>query len=184
MNLYNLLEYSDNYADSSGILCQFKRDEQNMTNSGSPGNVTTEHSASFNNKSSILGNPANNGVLKISRIVVPLKYLSNVIKSLEILLVNCKIHIELNCSKNCVMTSIAGTTTYKITNTKLYVRVVTLTSKGNVNLTKQLNEEFKRPVYWNGYKTKIETKAADYDLTRFYLAASFQGIPKFYILAF
>ena len=47
-------------------------------------------------------------------------------------------------------------TKFKITNTKLYVPVVTLSTKDNVNLTEQLNEGFKRPVYWNEYKAKIQ----------------------------
>ena len=54
MRMYNLIEYSDNYADSSGSLWQFKRDEQNMTNAGNPDNVTTNGSFSFKYKSSLL----------------------------------------------------------------------------------------------------------------------------------
>ena len=69
-------------------------------------------------------------------------------------LINCKIDLELNWTKNCVMSSIAGNTTFKITNTKSYAPIVTLSSKDNVKLTKQLNEGFKRPVYWNKHKTK------------------------------
>ena len=49
-------------------------------------------------------------------------------------------------------------TTFKITSTKLYVPIVTLSTKVNVNLTKQLNEGFKRSVYWNEYKSKIESE--------------------------
>ena len=49
-------------------------------------------------------------------------------------------------------------TTFQITSTKLYVPVVTLSTKDNVNLTKQLNERFKRSVYWNECKSKIEKK--------------------------
>ena len=68
-------------------------------------------------------------------------------------------------------------TTFKITNTKLYVPIVTLSTKGNVNLTKQLNEGFKRPVYWNEYKSKTESRNLnDQNLTRFYIDASFQRI--------
>ena len=48
--------------------------------------------------------------------------------------------------------------TFKITSTKLYVPIVTLSTKGNVNLTERLNEQFKRSVYWNEYKSKIEKK--------------------------
>ena len=85
---------------------------------------------------------------------MPLKYLSNFFRSLEMPLINCKIHLELNWNNNCVMygdNDDAGgnnrKTTFKITNTKLYVPVVTLSTKDNVNLTKQLNEGFKRSVY-------------------------------------
>ena len=53
MAMYNLLEYSDNYADFSGRLWQFKRDEQKMNN-GNPDNVTTNDSSSFKYKSSFL----------------------------------------------------------------------------------------------------------------------------------
>ena len=64
-------------------------------------------------------------------------------------LINRKIHLELNWNKNCVMSNIARATIFKIANTKLYVPVVTLSTKDNVNFTKQLNEGFKRTVYWN-----------------------------------
>ena len=57
-------------------------------------------------------------------------------------LINCKIHLELNWTKNCVMSSIARVATFKITSTKLYVEIVTFSTKDNVNLTKQLNEGF------------------------------------------
>ena len=73
-------------------------------------------------------------------------------------LINCKIHLDLNWTKHCVMSNIAEETTFKITNTKLYIPLVTLSTKDNVNLTKKLNEGFKRPAYWNEYKTKIESK--------------------------
>ena len=62
-------------------------------------------------------------------------------------LINCKIHLELNWAKDCVMSSIAGATSFKITSAKLYVPIVTLSSKDNVNLTKQLTKGFKRSVY-------------------------------------
>ena len=56
MPMHNSLEYSDNYADSSGSLCQFKRDEPNMNN-GNIAHVTTAGSSSFKYKSSLLRNP-------------------------------------------------------------------------------------------------------------------------------
>ena len=76
-------------------------------------------------------------------------------------------------------------TTFKITSIKLYVPIVTLSTKDNVNLTKQLNEGFKRSVYWNEYKSKIETKDLDNDnITRCPLDASFQGVNRLFVLAF
>ena len=67
----------------------------------------------------------------------------------------------------------------------MYVPAVILSTKGNKNLTKQLNEGFKRSVYWNEYKSKIETKAADdNNVTRFPLDASFQGVNRLFVLAF
>ena len=75
-------------------------------------------------------------------------------------------------------------TTFKITNTKLNVPTATPSTKDNANLTKQLNEGFKRPAYWNQYKTKIKTKEADNSLVGFYLDTFFQGVKTLYVLAF
>ena len=70
-----------------------------------------------------------------------------------------------------------------MTSTKLYVPVVTLSTKDNENLTKQLDGTFKRSVYWNEHKSKIETKAADNNnVTRFSLDASFQGLNRLLFL--
>ena len=105
MPAYNLIEYNDNYADSSGSLYQFKQDEQNMNN-GNIADVTKADSSSFKYKSIILGDlvaSGANGALKNGKIVVPLKYLFNSFKSLEMPLINCKIHLELNWTKDCVM---------------------------------------------------------------------------------
>ena len=62
---------------------------------------------------------------------------------------------------------------------------VTLSSKDNVNLTKYLNEGFKRSVYWNEYISKIETKYLDNNnVTRFPLDSPLQGVNKLFALAF
>ena len=83
------------------------------------------------------------------------------------------------------MSNIAEVTKLKITNTKLYVSIVTLSSKDNVKLVKLLEEGFKRPVYWNEYQTKIETRnLGNNNFTRFPLDASFQGVRRLFVLAF
>ena len=98
-------------------------------------------------------------------------------------LINYKVHLELNWSKDCVMSTIADTI-FKI-NTKLYVPVVTLWSKDNVKLVKLLEEGFKRTVYYNEHQTKIKSRNLDNsNLTRFCFGASFQGVRRFLVLAF
>ena len=99
-------------------------------------------------------------------------------------LINCKIHLELDCTGDCVMSTIADTT-LKITNTKLYIPIVTLSSNVNVKPVKLLKETFKRPVYWNEYQTKIESRNLhNNNLTRFPLDASFQRNGRLFVLAF
>ena len=140
-----MIEYSDNYSDTSRSLWQFKRDEQNMNN-GNPANVTTDDSTSFKYKSNFFKilTADENGVFKDVKIAVPLKYFSNFWRSLEMPLINCKILLELNWSKDCVMSTIADTI-FEITNTKLYVPIVTFSSKDYVKLVKLLEEGSKRP---------------------------------------
>ena len=186
MPMYNLIEYSGNYSDTSGRLWQFKRDESPVANDENPDNVSTANSTFFKYKSNLFKplEAADNGVFKNVKIAVPLKYLSNFWKSLEMLLINYKIHLELNWTKDCVMSTIADTT-FKMRNTKLYVSIVTLSSKGNVKLVKLLEEGFKRPAYWNKYQTKTESKNLDNrNLTRFSLDAFFQGVRRLFVLAF
>ena len=191
MPMYNLLEYSHNYANSSGSLWQFKRDEKNIDGE-SIADVTTVGSSSFKYKSSLLKDLNSKNVtfaggndyrlFTNAEIVVLLKYF---FRSLEIPLINCKIHLELNCIKGCVMSTIAGAKTFQITSTKLYVSIVTLSTKDNVNLTKELNEGFKKSVYWNEYKSKAETKEADANNSKIIpLDASFQEVNRLFVLAF
>ena len=93
MSMYNLIEYSDNYADSSGSLYQFKRDESPMNDAENSLNVALDNSTSSKYKASLLGKATdadgNDRSLKNTKIVVPLKYLSNCFRSLEMPLINC-----------------------------------------------------------------------------------------------
>ena len=74
-------------------------------------------------------------------------------------------------------------TWFKITNTKLYVPIVTLSSKNNAKLVKLLKDGFNRPVYWNEYQTKIEIRnLGNNKLTRFLVDASFQGVRRLLVL--
>ena len=76
-------------------------------------------------------------------------------------------------------------TTFQIKNSKLHVPVVTLSTKDNENLTKQLDQIFTRSIYCNEYNSKTETKAADdNNVLRFPLDASFKGVNRLFVLAF
>ena len=107
MPMYNLIEYSDNCSDSTGSLYQFKRDESPMNGDKNPLNVALDNSTSFKYKAFLLGKATdadgNDRSLKDTKMVVSLKYLSNLFRSLEMSLINCKIHLELNWNSNYVM---------------------------------------------------------------------------------
>ena len=112
------------------------------------------NSPSFKYEASIISNTENNGTKNGVKIALPLKYLSNVWRSLEMPLINFKIRFSLNWTENYVLTSFdnANKAIFKITDTKLYVPVVTLSAEDNAKLSKLLSEGFKRTVYWNEYK--------------------------------
>ena len=98
MPMYNLIGFSDHYSDTSGRLWQFERDESPLTDAGYPDNGSANNLTSFKYKSSFfeqLTDP-NNGVFKNVKMAVPLKYLSNVWRSLGMALRNCKIHLQLD----------------------------------------------------------------------------------------
>ena len=153
--MYNLIEYSDNYSDTSGSLWQFKRDEFPADNA----DLTIDISDSFKYKATILRKMADtvnnaNSSVKDAKIVVPLKYLSNFWRSSEIPLINCEVFLELNWIEDCILSSARDSAKFSITDAKLHVPIVTLSAKDSANLAKQLNEGFKRAVYWNSYETK------------------------------
>ena len=183
MPMYNLLGYSDNYQDSTGSLYQFKRDEPPDDNADVANNIST-----LVYKSKLISGTDDNNVNNV-KLVVPLKYVSSFIRSLEMLLVNCKIDLELTWHKDCMISSAnaaAGqAVSFMITNTKLYVPVVTL-SKDNNNLTKQLNDGFKRTISWNQCVSKPipEIPHKKTGITRFALDAAFQGVNRLFVLAF
>ena len=93
-------------------------------------------------------------LLIIQIIVVSLKYLSNFWRSLEMPLINCKVYLELNWIEDCILSSAGDSAKFAKADAKLHVPIVTLSTKDSANLTKQLNEGFKRSVYWNSYERK------------------------------
>ena len=175
MPMYNLIEYSDNYSDTSGSLWQFKRDEPPKENNGNISNVSTDNSSSFKYKSNFIGTIPNGGRKNGVKIAVPLKYLSNFWRSLEMPLINCKVELSLKWYENCILSSAGTAATFAITDTKLYVPVVTLKTEDNAKLSKLLSEGFKRPIYWNEYKVIPNKNYNVNEYKRERLDASIQG---------
>ena len=147
MPMYHLIVYSDIYLKTSGSLWQYYRDEPDLDNNGH----TVDFPADNNNNSISLkflkitpqkGNCSTKDV----KMILPLKYLSNFWRTLEMTLINCEINLILPCSANVffVADTVANQVpTFTITDTKLYV-VVTLSTQGNAKLLEQLKTGFKR----------------------------------------
>ena len=121
MPMHNSIEYSKNYSKISEILYQFYKDE--------PNDNDIAESESFKSKWNFLGSTNNAGIIN-SKITVPLKYLSNFWKTLEIPLIN----LILTWSTNCVISEGDRETTFTIIDTKIYVPVFTLLTQGNTRL--------------------------------------------------
>ena len=177
--MYNLLEYSKLYRKTAGSLFNYYRDElSDDANNANSLNKNAINSDSFKYKTSILGNSyniprqiennegnlvnnpnydVNNEGKKETEIVIPLKYLSNFSRNLDMPLINCEISLTLSWYETCVITSLekrlvrTATETnpevrdnsptsavFKITDCKLYVPVVTLSAEEDNKVLDQL----------------------------------------------
>ena len=170
--MYNLMEYSKNYSKTTGSLCNYYRDEPN---SGVVGNMnySIKDPKCFDYKTSITGVLECKNTEKKVQVAVPLKYLSKFWRTIDISLINCELNLILTGSENCVLTSkttrdadpeadpavaeINNPTgaTFKITNTKLYALVVTLSTEDYNKLLEQLKIRFKKTIRWNKCRSEI-----------------------------
>ena len=171
--MHNLIEYSNNYAKTSGRLWQYYIDEPND-------NFTD--SESFKSKIKVAGKTPAFGNQKDIEIMVPLKHLSNFWRTLEMLLINCEVNLILTWSSTCVITNSAGVGIFKITDTKLYVPSVTLSTQDNSKLLQQLKSGFKSVINWNKYLPKPEFLAQNPNLNLL-VEPRFQGVNTHFVLA-
>ena len=193
MPMYNLIEYSDNYSKTSGSLWQYCKEIPAVNNAGDIVDFNGANATdSFNFKTKITGQTAadnNNGNIagRVDvEIMVPLKYLSNFWRTLEIPLINCEIELILTWSANCVIiyTDVnQQVPTFTITETNLYVPVVTLSTQYNAKLLPLLKSVFKRTISWNKYLPKPESVARNANLNNL-IEPSFQGVNRLFVLAF
>ena len=136
-------------------------------------------------KVKMTGQTGDNG-RKIVEIMVPLKYLSNFWRNLEMPLINCEITLLQTWSASCVIvsTDVANqNATFAITDTKSYVPVVTLSQQDNEKLLVQLQSDLKRVINWNKYLSKPESLSQNPNLNHL-IEPSFQGINRLFVSAF
>ena len=150
MSMYNLIEYSNNYLKTSGSLWQYCRDIPAVNDNGNIVDFNGVNATdSFNVKVKIIDQTDDDGKTDNFEIMVSLKYLSNFWRSLETPLNNYEVNLILTGSANCIIvsTNVANQgATFTITETKLYVPVVTLSTQDNANLLTQLKSHFKRTI--------------------------------------
>ena len=150
MPMYNSVEYNNNYSKTSGSLWQYCKDIRAVNNNGNIVNFNEDNvTDSFNFKTKITGQINDDGEINSVEIMVPLKYVSNFWRTLEMPLINCEIELILDWSANCVIISTNNANqvpTFTITETNLYVPVVTLSTQDNSKLLPQLKNGFKRTI--------------------------------------
>ena len=115
--------------------------------------------------------------------MVLLKYLSNFWRTLVIPLINCEVNLILTWSSACVITNSTSAGTFEITESKLYVPVVTLSTQDNSNLLQQLNLGFKRVINCNKYLSKPELLTRNSNLNHL-VKPSFQGVNRLFVFSF
>ena len=155
-------------------MWQYYRDEPNDN---------LQDSESFKSKIKITGKTPNNGNEKDVEIVVPVQYLSNFWRTLEMPLINCEVNLISTWSSTCVITNSASVGTFAITDIKLYVPVVTLSRQDNFKLLQQLKSGFKRVISCNKYLSKPELLGRNSNLNHL-VEPSFQGVNRLFVLAF
>ena len=189
MPMYNLLEYSKNYRKTIGSLYNYYRGElSDDADDNNFDNIKVINSNTFKYKNKITGNTYNvdagtqgydvnkNGTQEIE-LGIPLKYLGNFWRALNIPLISREVSLELKWDKNCVITSLeqrdigggnrgnAPTgATLAINNCKLYVPAVTLSKDDEIKLLTNLKLGFKREIIWNKYRSQMTTEAINNNL--------------------
>ena len=205
MPMYNLLEYSKNYRKTIGSLYNYYRDE--LSDDNNPNNfpnTNVVNSETFKYKNKIIGNTynvtASNGRLgtKTIELAIPLKYLGNFWRALNMPLISCEVFLELKWNKNCIITSLEqrqvdagppvvnGTTTgatLAINDCKLYVPVVTLSKDDEIRLLTNLKSGFKREIILNKYRSQMTTEAINNNLN-ILIDPTFTNVNKLFVLAY
>ena len=198
----NLLEYSKNYEKTSGSLFNYYRDEPNeaeIADANGVINISIRNSESFDYKTKIVGSLAAGELEKDDvKIAIPLKYLGNFWRSLDIPLTNCEITLILSWYKECVLVGRAhrGPTApasafitspenaiFEITDCKLYVPVFTLSAENDKKLLEQLKSRFRRTIKWNKYMSQMSNQNKNNNLNHL-IDLTFSNVNRLFVLSF
>ena len=208
MSMYNLLEYSKNYRKTIGSLYNYYRDElSDDADDNNFDNIKVVNSNTFKYKNKIIGNTYNvnagaddydvnkNGTPEVE-LAIPLKYLGNFWRALNIPLISCEVSLELKWDKNCIIASLeqrdigggnrdnAPTgTTLSITDCKLYIPSVTLSKDDETKLLTNLKSGFKREIIWNKYRSQMTTEAINNNLN-ILIDPTFTNVNRLFVLAY
>ena len=208
MPIYNLLEYSKNYRKTIGSLYNYYRDElSDDADDNNFDNINVVNSEAFKYKNKITGNTYNvnadndgyvvnkNGTQEVE-LDIPLKYLGNFWRALNIPLISCEVSLELKWNKNCVITSLEQRdigggnrdntptgATLAIKDCKLYVPAVTLSKDDEIKLLTNLKSGFKREIIWNKYRSQMTTDAVNNNLN-ILIDPTFTNVNRLLVLAY
>ena len=203
MPMYYLLEYSKNYKKTTGSLWNYYRDEPNSSTDNNNIILSILNSESFDYKSNFMENDVthNNLTKNDVKLVVLLKHLSNFWKSLNIPLISCEVELILTWFKNCVvidkLTREARygvnsnvyeidnpeNATFKITDTKLFVPVVTVSKENDIKLLEQIKSGFKRTIKWNKYRSQMTIQPKNNNLN-YLIDPRFMNVNRLFVLSF
>ena len=206
MPMYNLLEYSKNYEKTSGSLFNYHRDEPSELIIGDGDNtinISIRNSKSFDYKTNIIGNlDIGEDEKEDVTFAIPLKYLGNFWRSLDIPLINCEITLILSWYKECVLVGRAlrnapnpqpnppiaaiespTSARFEITYCKLYVPVVTLSAENDKKLLEQLKSGFRRTIKWNKYMSQMSNQNKNNNLN-YLIDPTFSNVNRLFVLSF
>ena len=199
MPMYNLLEYSKNYEKTSGSLFNYYRDEPSEITIGAgikAINIYIRNSKCFDYKTEITGSlDAGEEEKEDVTIAIPLKYLGNFWRSLDIPLTNCEITLILSWYKECVLVgrahrcppaaAITSPTDakFEITDCKLYVAILTLSAENDNELLEQLTSGFRRTIKWNKYMSQMSNQNKNNNLN-YLIDTTFSNVNRLFVLSF
>ena len=208
--MYNILEYSKNYRKTIGSFYNYYRHELTNDNNNNFANRNVVNSNAFKYKNKIIGNMYNvdaaaagydankNGMQEVE-IAIPLKYLGNFWRALNIPLISCEVSLELKWNKNCVITSLkerqvdAGPPVIRdgaptgasqaINDCKLYIPVVTSSKDDEIKLLTNLKSGFTREIDWNKYRSQMTTEAINNNLN-ILIDPTFTNVNRLFVLVY